>query len=285
MPLIRLGEYNTLTVSRKTPQGLYLGDPEVEEVLLPWKYAPANTLLDTTLRVFVYLDSEDRLIATTLEPKITLHRFALLEVKDVTQHGAFLDWGLDKDLFVPFREQSRKMEKGQHCLVYLYLDEESERLAASSRLNRFLSNTELSVKEGEEVEAIMWEPTELGMKVIVNQQHKGLIYHNELHAQVRTGDIRRAYIRRIREENKLDVALQPTGYKSVVTGAGKLLQTLRDRGGYLPLTDHSDPAEISKLLEMSKKTFKKAVGALYKERIIRLEANGIYLNEAQERFL
>ncbi len=284
MPLIHVGEYNTLTVSRKTPQGLYLGDPEVEEVLLPWKYAPANTLPDTTLRVFVYLDSEDRLIATTQEPKITLHRFALLEVKDVTQHGAFLDWGLDKDLFVPFREQSRKMEKGQHCLVYLYLDEESERLAASSRLNRFLSNTELSVKEGEEVEAIMWEPTELGMKVIVNQQHKGLIYHNELHAQVRVGDVRRAYIRRIREENKLDVALQPTGYKSVVTGAGKLLQTLRDHGGYLPLTDNSDPAEISKLLEMSKKTFKKAVGALYKERIIRLEANGIYLNEAHERW-
>lgn len=278
--MINIGQYNALRVTRKTAQGLYLGDEEIEEVLLPWKYAPQETSISDELRVFVYLDSEDRMIATTLEPKITLHRFAYLPVKAVTQHGAFLDWGLEKDLFVPFREQRQKMIVGKSYLVYLYLDEDSERLAASSRLNRFLSNKELTVKEGDEVEVLIWEPSDLGMNVIINQQHKGLIYFNELHAQLQTGDVRRGYISKIREDNKLDVVLQKPGYENIEPNVEKILQKLRERGGYLPLTDKSEPHEIAKLLEMSKKTFKKAIGLLYKQRLIHLEDDGIYLKKS-----
>ncbi len=278
--MINIGQYNLLRVTRKTAQGLYLGDEEIEEVLLPWKYAPQEISISDELKVFVYLDSEDRMIATTLEPKITLHHFAYLLVKAVTQHGAFLDWGLEKDLFVPFREQRQKMIAGKSYLVYLYLDEDSERLAASSRLNRFLSNKELTVKEGDEVEVLIWEPSDLGMNVIINQQHKGLIYHNELHAQVQAGDVRHGYISKIREDNKLDVVLQKPGYENIEPNVEKVLQKLRERGGYLPLTDKSEPDEIAKLLEMSKKTFKKAIGSLYKQRLIRLEEDGIYLKKS-----
>ncbi len=275
--MIQIGQYNTLPVTRKTANGLYLGDQDIEEVLLPWKYAPQNTSIGDQLRVFIYFDSEDRMIATTLKPKITLHRFAYLQVKDVTPHGAFLDWGLEKDLFVPFREQPRKMLKGKYYLVYLYLDEDSERLAASARITRFLNNRELTVKEGDEVEVLIWEPTDLGMNVIVNQQYKGLIYYNELHAQVQPGDTRRGYISKIREDNKLDVVLQKPGYENIEPSIEKILQVLRTRGGYLPLTDKSEPNEIAKLLEMSKKTFKKAIGSLYKQRLVRLEDDGVYL--------
>lgn len=275
--MIELGKYNTLAITRKTAQGLYLGDPDVEEVLLPWKYAPANAKESDELQVFVYNDSEDRMVATTLEPKITLHQFAYLRVKDATAHGAFLDWGLEKDLFVPFREQPHKMQKGKSYLVYLYLDEESERLVASARITRFLNNKELSVKEGDEVELMIWESTDLGINVIINQKHKGLIYHNELFAQVQPGDVRRGYIGKIREDNKIDVLLQKPGYENIEPNIEKILQALRERGGFLPLTDKSEPHEIAKLLEMSKKTFKKAIGSLYKQRSIRLEEDGIYL--------
>ncbi|MDX1940468.1 MAG: S1-like domain-containing RNA-binding protein [Saprospiraceae bacterium] len=276
--MIELGKYNTLAITRKTAQGLYLGETDVEEVLLPWKYAPANAKEGDEISVFVYNDSEDRMVATTLEPKITLHQFAHLRVKDVTAHGAFLDWGLEKDLFVPFREQPRKMLKGKSYLVYLYLDEESERLVASARITRFLNNKELTVKEGDEVEILIWESTELGVNVIINQRHKGLIYHNEFFAQAQPGEVRRGFIGKIREDNKMDVLLQKPGYENIEPNLEKILNTLRERGGFLPLTDKSEPQEIAKLLEMSKKTFKKAIGSLYKQRSIRLEDDGIYLS-------
>ena len=277
--MIEIGQYNSLPVTRKTLHGLYLGDEDVEEVLLPWKYAPPNTSIGDTVRVFIYLDSEDRLIATTLTPSITLHRFAYLPVKEVTAHGAFLDWGLEKDLFVPFREQPRKMVKGNRYWVYLYLDEASGRLAASARVTRFLDNKNLTLQVGDEVEALFWETTDLGVNLIINHRYKGLIYHSDLYASIQPGETRRAYISKIREDNKIDVVLRKPGYEGVEPNAEKILQFLRAKAGFLPLTDKSDPEVIAQWLEMSKKTFKKAVGALYKQRLIRLDTDGIYLIE------
>ena len=275
--MINIGLYNTLPIVRKTPQGLYLGNPDEEEVLLPWKYAPKSAVEGESLTVFVYLDSEDRMIATTLQPKVLLHEFACLEVKATTPHGAFLDWGLEKDLFVPFREQAQRMLVGQSYLVYVYLDKESDRLVASSKLGKFLKNTAIDLQEGEEVEIIIWEPTALGMNVIVNQKYKGLIYHNEIFARIQPGDVRKAYISKIREEQKIDVVLQKPGYERIEPTAAAILSRLKSAGGFLPLTDKSEPHEVASLLEISKKTFKKAVGTLYKQRLIRLEADGIYL--------
>ena len=275
--MIQIGQYNTLSVFRKTSVGFYLGDEEGQEVLLPAKYAPPGLDRGQSLSVFVYKDSEDRLIATTLQPKITLNHFALLRVNMLSPVGAFLDWGLEKDLLVPFREQPERMEEGKSYLVYLYLDESTDRLVASGKLNRFLSNDGLTVQEGEEVEVLFWRPTNMGYTVIVNNRHKGLIYSSELYGPVPPGSVRTGYIAKIREGNKLDVQLRKPGYASIEPSAEKILEQLKKRKGFLPLTDNSPPEDIARLLDMSKKTFKKSVGLLYKQRLIRLEPDGIYL--------
>lgn len=277
--MIEIGKYNTLEVLRETRIGLYLGGRGDEEILLPGMQVPEGVSVGDQLEVFIYRDSEDRLIATTQKPKVTLHEFAYLTVRAVDRNGAFLDWGLEKDLLVPFREQRRKMRAGEAYLVYLYLDDLTQRLVASAKLKRFLDNQTLTVRHGEEVEVLIWEPTDLGMKVIVNRRHLGLIYHDELFARVQPGEIRKGYIKKIREDNKIDVTLQRPGYQKIEPNAEKILARLRANEGFLPLTDKSAPEEIKQRLEMSKKTFKKAVGLLYKERLVRLEPDGIYLAE------
>ena len=278
--MIEIGKYNVLEVLRDTSSGLFLGGDEEEDqdVLLPGNYIPEGTSIGDKIEVFIYNDSEDRVIATTLKPKITLHQFACLQVKMVTKMGAFLDWGLNKDLFVPFREQNGRMQEGRYYVVYLYLDKETNRLVASSKVNRFLYNQALTVEEGEEVDVLFWETTDLGMNVIINHVHKGLVYHNELFSKVKPGDIRKGYIKKIREDNKIDVTLQKPGYQNTEPNAQRILSKLKEEDGFLPLGDHSSPAEITRQLEMSKKTFKKAIGLLYKQRVIRLEKDGIYLN-------
>lgn len=274
--MIQLGVYNSLKVLRETINGLYLTDEEGNEVLLPKKYTEGMAL-DEEVKVFVYRDSQDRIIATTEEPFIQLHQFALLTVRDVAPFGAFLAWGLEKDLLVPSGEQKERMKVGRSYLVYMYLDEKSDRLVASSRLNKFLDNKELTVAEKDEVDVMIWEQTDLGVNVIINNRHKGLIYQNELFQNVAPGDVYKGYIKRIREDNKLDVLLEREGYKKVMPNADKILERLAESGGFLPLTDKSDPQEIQRVLEMSKKTFKQAVGALYKQRKIELEPDGIRL--------
>jgi len=273
--MIEIGNYNTLKVLRETSVGAFLGDDEGHEVLLPGKYVPGEISVDSEIEVFVYRDSEDRLVSTTLKPKIMLHQFAVLQAVMVNQIGAFLDWGLEKNLFVPFREQGTKMLKGRWYMVYLYLDEQTDRLVASSKINRFLNNEQLTVKEGDEVDVMIWETTDLGVNVIINNLHKGLVYHNEFFAQVSPGDIRKGYISKIRDDNKIDVQLQMPGVGNIEPSAARILEILKTKDGFLPLTDNSEPEEIARILEMSKKTFKKAIGSLYKQKIIMIEKNGI----------
>lgn len=277
--MIELGKYNTLEIRRETSVGLFLSDREGNELLLPNKYVPDEIKIGEEINVFVYKDSEDRLIATTLTPKVFLNHFACLKVEMLTQHGAFLDWGLEKQLFVPFSEQAQKMVEGKYYVIYMYLDKKTERLVASSKINHFLDNKELTVKVGDEVEVLIGDPTDLGINVIINNLHKGLIYYNEIFAQVKMGDVRKGYIKNIREENKIDVQLQKQGYGNVEPNAQLILEKLKANAGFLALTDDSTPDEIRIQLEMSKKTFKKAIGLLYKQNIINIEKKGIRLLE------
>ncbi|HOD10260.1 MAG TPA: S1-like domain-containing RNA-binding protein [Flavobacterium sp.] len=271
-----IGVFNTLTIARLTKVGLFLTDGK-DDVLLPLKYVPKVYEIGEEIAVFVYLDHEERIVATTLQPYVTVDDFAFLRVNYTNSFGAFLDWGLEKDLFVPFKEQARPMEKGKRYLVYAYLDEKSNRIVASSRTNKFLSNDELTVTQGEEVDLIISHITDLGINVIVNKLHKGLLYSNEVYTDIRTGDKHVGYIKNIRPDNKIDVSLQKLGYESIEPNAQIILDELRASRGFLRLTDDSHPEDIKTVLKMSKKTFKKAIGSLYKEKKIEIKPDGIYL--------
>jgi len=276
--MFEIGKFNRLKALRLTPPGMFLGkDGEEEVVLLPHRYIPPTLVVGDEVDVFIYLDSEDRLIATTQKPKIQLNQFACLEVKDVNKVGAFLDWGLDKDLMVPFSEQKRNMKKGESYLVYLFLDEESNRLVATSKIEPFLEKETIELSEGEEVDLLIGESSDIGVNVIINNRYKGLIYHNEIFHNIYPGDRTKGYIKAVREDRKIDVSLQQQGFKNIDRTAEILLQKLKANEGYLDLHDDSDPGEIMVRLQMSKKSFKKAVGLLYKKRLIVLEPQGIRL--------
>jgi predicted RNA-binding protein (virulence factor B family) len=281
--MIAIGKYNTLTILRDTKVGLFLGnptqDPEgIHDILLPNKYVPEHFEIDDELTVFVYLDHEERPVATTLEPYILLNEFALLRVNYVNQVGAFMDWGMEKDILVPFKEQARPMEKGKRYLVYLYMDEKTNRLVASSKTNQFLNNENLTVENGEEVDLIVSHITEIGINVIINEKHKGLVYKDEVYDDaIRTGDRMVGYIKTIRPDNKIDVSLQKLGYENIEPNAQKILDELKASRGFLRLNDNSHPEDIKTVLKMSKKTFKKAIGALYKDQLISIKEDGIYL--------
>ncbi len=261
-----------------TDFGMYLIDKEGNEVLLPNKYVPEDMLINDEIEVFVYNDSEDRMVATTLKPKIQRNEYGYLKVKEVNAFGAFLDWGLEKDLLVPFREQKLKMLPEKKYLVYLYLDEKTDRLVASAKIQRFIEKDKIELEEGEEVNLLICEQTTLGVNVIINNLYKGLIFKSDLYQKIMPGNLRKGFIKHIRPDNKIDVVLEKQGYQNIEPNAEKILEKLHLHNGYLDLNDKSDPTEIAAHLEMSKKTFKKAIGALYKKRLIRIEKNGIYLN-------
>jgi predicted RNA-binding protein (virulence factor B family) len=281
--MIKIGKYNTLTILRDTKVGLFLGneitDPEgIHDILLPNKYVPSQFEIGDELTVFVYLDHEERPVATTLEPYILLNEFALLRVNYVNQVGAFMDWGMEKDILVPFKEQARPMEKGKRYLVFLYMDEKTNRLVASSKTNQFLNNESLTVENGEEVDLIVSHITEIGINVIINEMHKGLVYKDEVYDDaIRTGDRMRGYIKTIRPDNKIDVSLHKLGYQNIEPNVQKILDELKASRGFLRLNDSSHPEDIKTVLKMSKKTFKKAIGSLYKDRKIEMKDDGIYL--------
>lgn len=256
---------------------MFLSDVEGEEVLLPNQYLTDEMQIGDTIKVFVYLDSEDRPVATTETPKIIRNQFAFLEVTDVTEHGAFMDWGLIKDLFVPFREQSTPMQLGEWHVVFLYLDQKSSRLIASTKIDRFLENERLTVAEGDEVDLLIFSKSDLGYNAIVNQYHKGLIYANEVFRDIHVGDSLRGYVKKIREENKLDLSLQKTGYEVVEPTAQAILDQLKKANGFLNLSDNSSPEDIYKKLQISKKVFKKAIGGLYRQGLIKIGDDGIRL--------
>ena len=275
--MIEIGKNNIMRALRMTSVGMYLGNEEGEELLLPNKYVPEGFNVDDDIDVFIYKDSEDRLIATNLEPKIKLNEFACLVCKDVNSIGAFLEWGLEKDLLVPFREQGKKMEVGKRYPVYLYFDERSGRLAASSKIESFIEKENIKLEVGEKVNLLICYTSDLGVNVIINNTYKGIIYHNDLFTHITIGDKVEGYIKNIREEGKIDVTLQKLGYSQVEDSAEKIMSKLKASNGVLKLTDKSDSEEIMFRLQMSKKNFKKAVGGLYKQGVIRLEEDGIYL--------
>jgi len=271
-----------LQVQRLTSVGAFLANEQGDEVLLPNKYIPEGLEEDDFIDVFVYYDSKGRIISTTLEPKIELHQFAWLQVKQISQYGAFVDIGLEKDQLIPFREQKKALEAGEWTVVYMYLDPLTGRLLGSTSIHKFLQKGEPQLNIGQEVQILVYEKTDLGWQVVIENLYKGMIYDNEIFEKIKIGDRKKAWVKKIREDYKIDLQLKPIGYTHVEADAAKILQILNKNGGFLNLSDKSNPEEIYQLLHMSKKTFKKAIGALYKDRLVELDENGIYLMPAED---
>ncbi len=274
---MKLGDYNTLTILRDTSSGLFLGDDKGNEILLPGKFLPEKFEIGEELEVFVYLDNEERPISTTQTPDLTINTFGYLKCSDVNQYGAFMDMGIDKELFVPFNEQARDMQVGNWYIVYMYLDEVTDRLVGSSKTNKYLSNENLTVEPFEEVSVLITHITPLGVQAIINGVHSGLFYMDNIFEDIRTGDRMQAFISNIRPDKKIDLVLQRPGYRSIEPNAEYIYKELQASGGFLGLHDKSTPKEIQDGLGLSKKSFKKAIGVLYKDRKIKLLDNGIEL--------
>lgn len=283
MDFIRLGDYNRMTVVRTVDFGVYLDGGEEGEVLLPARYVPDGCKEGDELEVFVYLDSEERLVATTQTPLAKVGDFACLEVSWVNEYGAFLNWGLMKDLFCPFREQKMKMEKGKRYIVHVHIDHESHRIVASAKVERYFDPSFPPYRYGDEVSLLVWQKTDLGFKVIVDNRYAGLVYSNQIFREIRTGDRMKGYIEAVREDGKIDVMLQPTGWRMTKETADVLLDYLETHQGVCRLTDKSPAEDIYQAFQVSKKSYKKAVGDLYKRRLITIEDDCIRLNKGGKR--
>jgi predicted RNA-binding protein (virulence factor B family) len=274
---LQIGDYNDLTILRETPQGVYLDDG-ASGLLLPKRFVPAVSKVGDKLKVFVYHDGEGRLIATTQQPKGKVGDIVKLKAVDVTFQGAFLDNGLMKDLFVPRSNQLSGMRAGAEYLVYIYLDKQTERIAATEKFEWLLSNDDLTVKEMDLVDLIVYRRTDIGYLCIINSKHTGVLHHNEIYRSIGVGDRFKGYIKKISEDNKIDVAAGKPGYQRVDDESQKILNLLKENNGFLPYHDKSDPEAIYEFFGMSKKTFKMTTGKLFKERKILFEKEGIRLN-------
>lgn len=273
--MINIGQYNTLTILRETEPGLYLGDDAENVVLLPHRYKPEHFEIGDELEVFVYLDYEERPVATNLTPYVHLNDFGYLHCSDVNEFGAFMDWGLQKQLFVPFKEQARPMKVGNWYIVYLYLDDQTERLVGSSKTNKHLDNENIALEKYQGIDLFVTHITELGANVIIEGKYSGLIHNDDIFEDIRTGDRIKGYVKKVREDKKVDVVLQAPGYKSIEPNANFILDELKAAGGFLPLHDKSDPDTIKNEMGMSKKSFKRAIGTLYREKQIVIKPDGI----------
>ncbi len=273
--MIQTGLFLDLTFHHDTPQGWYLVDEMGVEVLLPNKFCPSEAIEGDVINVFIFRDSEDRLTATTVVPMIEIGQFACLEVVSTTGIGAFLDWGLEKDLFVPFKEQHRKLVEGEHSVAYLYRDEVTDRLLASTKISKWLEKTDVHLLYNTAVDLLCFEETEIGFRVIINQKHQGIIYKNEVFQRIEMGDQLKGYVRLVRENGHVDVSLTPMGHKKVSTLSDTVLEAITTAGGFLALHDKSDANLIQSKLGMSKKAFKQTVGVLYKAKAITIEETGI----------
>lgn len=275
--MIEIGKKNTLRAKRNTPQGIYLADKNGNEVLLPNKFVPKTLQTEELLEVFVYKDSEDRLVATTLVPLIEVGKLAKLRISEVNSFGAFANIGLDKDLLIPTREQLMPMKVGSDHLIFCYLDEQSQRMVGSSKIKKFLNNENHNLKEGEPVEVQIFDDTQMGYLAFIEPTHYGLIYHNEVFDRLRIGDTHTAFIKKIKDSGEIDLSLRKIGFKHVSDQTDVILNHLKKNGGFLNLHDDSPPEEIQARLKISKKVFKKAIGILYREKKIKIEENGIRL--------
>ena len=274
---IELGKYNQLKIVKEVDFGLYLDGGEEGEILLPARYVPYNYEIGQEIGVFIYLDNEERLVATTLKPYVQVGEFAYLQVSWVNQYGAFLDWGLMKDLFCPFREQKRKMEVGRSYIIHTHIDNESFRIVASSKVEKFLSTEKPPYAPDDEVNLLVWQHTNMGYKVIIDNKYQGLVYDNQVFRELEIGDSLKGYIMQVREDGKVDVALQRSGRQQTLDFADTLLKYMERNGGRCYLHDKSPAEEIYDRFKVSKKVFKKAVGDLYKRRLIEITDHGLLL--------
>lgn len=275
--MLNIGNYNTLKIIKILSFGAYLDGGEGKEILLPTRYVPNGAQVGDEVKVFIYHDNEGRLIATTLHPKAVVGEFAFMQVKSVNTTGAFLDWGLMKDLLVPYKEQKLTMREGKWYLVYVRLDHVTGRVMASARIEKFLNNIPPKYEFNQEVSLLVADDTEIGYKVIVNNLHWGMVYHNQVFQRLEKGEHLKGYVKEIREDDKLDISLTPLGYQKVDGIAQTILQALQMQNGFLPVHDKSDPEVIYSLFRCSKKAFKQAIGALYRQHRIALEPDGIRL--------
>lgn len=278
--MFEIGRFNELEIVSETHSGVFLKS-EVGDIHLPKKYVPDGAQIGDCLKVFVYT-TKDGLLATTLVPKAKVGEFAYLEVKDVNRYGAFLDWGLDKELLVPHNEQGRSgMKKGKKYIVRIYLDKITKRIAATTKINKFIEEEVIAHYEGEEVNLLIYKFTDLGATVIIEDKYLGVIYKNDLYHDLKIGDRILGYVKKIRADKKIDVSIRKSGRAGVEDAKNIILNKLRENNNFLALNDKSSPESIKDLLQMSKKAFKKAIGGLYKERIIELTEEGIRLKEIE----
>ena len=272
-----LGKVNPLKVVKLVDFGVYLDGGSDGEILLPKRYVPEVCEIGDTVSVFIYNDSEDRLIATTEKPYVMVGEFAALEVVEVNEVGAFLDWGLMKNLMVPFREQKIKMEEGRRYPVFVFVDFDSKRITASAKIEKFVDESKPELEVGQEVDLLIYKKTDMGWKAVINQQYTGVLYDNEIFKEIHTGETLKGFVKQIRPDDKIDLMLQKAGFEKIDDFALKLHALLKEADGFLPFTDKSQADDIYEAFGISKKTFKKAVGDLYKKRQILLEPDGIRL--------
>lgn len=281
--MIELGKYNVLKVLKKVDFGIYMDGGEGVEILMPTRYVPQECEIGQEIRCFVYRDSEERLLATTERPYAIVGEFASLRITSVSRVGAFADWGVSKELLIPHCEQKSEMIAGRRYIIYIYVDHVTGRIVGSERIGKFLDNVPPVYEKNQAVDVLIVQATALGYKAIIENRHSGLIYSNEIFRPVHVGERMRAYIKGVREDDKIDLSLQPIGYRNVVGSLeSSILNALRLNNGFLALSDKSDPEAIAGLLQCSKKNFKKAAGALYREGLIRIADEGLYLVEDEE---
>lgn len=278
--MIQVGQFNTLTINRKVDFGFYLDDG-AEGILLPKRFAPKNAAIGDEVNVFIYHDSDNRLIATTQQPKGVVGDIVLMQCVSVMPAGAFLDWGLMKDLFVAKSQQKMGMYKGGWYLVKIYLDAQTGRVAASEKIERYVNNEQLTVHEKQEVDIVIYRQTEIGYSCIINNVHLGLIHNNQIFQNLEQGNKLKGFVQTIREDNKIDIVLGKAGYKKIEDEAEKIIRLLQENNGYLPYHDKSEPDVVYNFFGMSKKTFKMTLGALYKQHKINFAKGGIVLIEQQ----
>ncbi len=276
--MAEIGKLNKLKVLRQLEHGMYLEGEGGNDILLPTKYIPEGTKIDDEVEVFVYRDSEDRIIATNITPKAMVGEFAVLKAVAITKFGAFLDWGLEKDLFVPFKEQKSKMLVGHEYVVAVYLDESTDRVVASAKIGKFLSDETPEFSTNEEVDVLVYAENEVGYNCIINNAHLGILYDNEVFEDLEIGQKLNAFVNKVRpEDGKVDLLIQPSGYAKMDDISKAVLEELKDSGGYIPVSDKSPADKVYERFGISKKNFKKALGALYKQRLIEIEKMGIRL--------
>jgi predicted RNA-binding protein (virulence factor B family) len=275
--MVEIGKYNTLRIIKILSFGAYLDGGDGLEILLPTRYVPQDAKVDDNIEVFIYHDNKGRLIATTAKPLAVAGEFQFMEVKSVNKTGAFLEWGLMKDLLVPFKEQKMPMKEGKWYLVYVHVDHVTKRIVASARIDKYLDNVIPNYTFNQEVDLLVADETEIGYKVIINNTHWGLVYRNEIFQRLEKGDHLKGYIKEVREDEKIDVSLTPLGYQKVEGIANIILESLKAQGGFIAVHDKSDPDLIYSLFRCSKKAFKQAIGSLYKQKLITIEPQGIKL--------